>query len=491
MVYSENDNPEFQLAWELVNQTGCSLFLSGKAGTGKTTFLQKVRSECTKNLVVLAPTGVAAIHAGGSTIHSFFQLPLAPFLPGGGHGFQLHGDFSDSHSLFRNIRFNQNKKALIESLELMIIDEVSMLRSDTLDAMDWVLRTFRKNPLPFGGVQCVFIGDLYQLPPVLKDQEKNLLSTHYLSPFFFDAHALRQHPIQYIELKKIYRQTDSQFVELLNKVRHQSLSEADFQTLNQLYQPEHAEKAVDAITLCTHNFRADIINQSELKKLQAPSFRYSAAVEGDFNSRQYPTEEHLELKCGAKVMFIKNDPQNKKRFFNGKIGTITRLENERIFVQFQDADTELEVEKMNWEQIHYHLNPETRQIEEKVTGRFTQFPLRLAWAITIHKSQGLTFDNAIIDAGQSFAPGQVYVALSRCRTLSGIRLRSQILPQSLHTEIRIQSLPFREHLAGEMQHFLQVERFKYQQHRFEKLFRFQDLHQALKTAREIANSTTS
>jgi hypothetical protein len=440
-------NHIFQLASLFVNQTGAPVFLTGKAGTGKTTFLKYIRENCFKKMAVVAPTGVAAINAGGVTMHSFFQLPFGPYIPVSRRGWDgddhrnEHDDRApvDQHSLFKNIRFNADKRELLQELELLVIDEVSMVRADMLDAVDAILRHFRQQPLlPFGGVQVLYIGDLFQLPPVVSNEEWELLKEHYQSPFFFDAQALRQSPPIYLELKKIYRQNEADFIDILNNIRNNRPTAEDMERLHRHYRPDfQAAKENNYITLTSHNARASAINQSELHGLPGKLYAFEAGLTGEFNDRSFPAEKTLHLKEGAQVMFIKNDKGDTRRYFNGKIGAIKKISASEIVVTFPGGTDELTVEKETWKNIRYSYNKEKDKIDEEELGSFSQYPLRLAWAITIHKSQGLTFEKAIIDAGASFAPGQVYVALSRLTTIDGLILRSRIYPQSISTDRRV------------------------------------------------------
>lgn len=438
----DTDNEMFQLAIQLVNQSNRNIFLTGKAGTGKTTFLKYIRENCSKQMAVVAPTGVAAINAGGVTIHSFFQLPLSPFIPEEkGTGFQAPGqEVSNKHSLISRLRFNSEKKKVLQQLEILVIDEISMVRCDTLDAIDTVLRHIRHRPSEkFGGVQLLFIGDMLQLPPVIKEQEWGLLSGYYNGQYFFDSKVLQEEPPVYIEFNKIYRQSDEQFIGLLNQVRNNELDEDGYQVLESRFQPGFRRHKKDGyIILTTHNNRAAEINANELGNISHKLFTYQAEVQQEFSDRAYPADELLQLKVGAQVMFIRNDSADRgKRYFNGKIGIISNLEEDKICVQCDDEPYEIEVQKETWENIRYTLNKTTRQLDSDVLGSFTQYPLRLAWAITIHKSQGLTFEKAIIDAGEAFAPGQVYVALSRCTNLEGMVLQSRIRSSSLFSDSRI------------------------------------------------------
>lgn len=480
----DNSNIIFQLASDFVKNTGRHIFLTGKAGTGKTTFLKHIQGNTRKNTVIVAPTGVAAINAGGVTMHSFFQLPLGPFIPVSNAGFQEGG--TDKHALFRNMRINKTKRKIFQELELLIIDEVSMVRADMLDAMDAILRHFRRQQLlPFGGVQVLFIGDMYQLPPVTVEHEWQLLSNYYASPFFFDAQVIQQAQPLYIELKKIYRQSEQLFIDVLNRVRNNNVTEQDLQLLNSKYQhgftPAEGEKY---ITLCTHNYRADQINNTELQKLSTKLFTYKGEIEGEFNDKALPADLVLQLKVGAQIMFIKNDKGEERRFYNGKLATVINVGPEKITVALAGSEEQVVLEKETWRNIRYKLNEKQTEIEEEELGTFTQYPIRLAWAITIHKSQGLTFEKAIIDAGQSFAAGQVYVALSRCTSLDGIVLYSRILPQSINTDYRVIEFAEREQKDDQLQALLASERKTFEAIRLKKLFDWHKILLALEEWKE-------
>lgn len=432
-------NEMFQTAVRLVNQSSRNIFLTGKAGTGKTTFLKYIRENCPKQMAVVAPTGVAAINAGGVTIHSFFQLPLSPFIPVSRDHNISDKEFVNRNALLSRLRFNSEKRKLFNQLELLIIDEISMVRCDTLDAIDTVLRFIRKRPNEiFGGVQLLFIGDMFQLPPVIKDQEWKILGQYYESPYFFESVVLKEEPPLYIEFSKIYRQSDERFIQVLNQVRNNELNGGGVKILESRYQPPHGRLNNEGyIILTTHNEAARDVNTRELGKLPGMSFVYDAEIAGSFTESAYPADESMVLKVGAQVMFVRNDTEKSRRFFNGKLGTVTHLAKDSIRVQCKDEDDEIEVNKVEWKNIRYTLNKTNRQMDEEVLGSFSQYPLRLAWAITIHKSQGLTFEKAIIDAGEAFARGQVYVALSRCTSLEGMILHSRIRPDSLYVDPRI------------------------------------------------------
>ncbi|KQB99413.1 helix-turn-helix domain-containing protein [Pedobacter sp. Hv1] len=418
-----------QLAAKFINLTSRHIFLTGKAGTGKTTFLRNLISLTHKKAVIVAPTGIAAINAAGVTIHSLFQLPFGTFLPKVAPTTTVteYQHYHTPKSIIKHLNMNATKRRILLDLELLIIDEVSMLRADLLDAIDMVLRYIRKNNASFGGVQLLFIGDLHQLPPVVKNTEWNLLSSFYKSAFFFDALALERSRPVYIELEKIYRQADETFIHLLNNLRNNQVTEQDMALLKTYYRANYQPELTDNyITLTTHNSKADTLNKNSLNELKGKSYYYGAVVEKEFSESAYPAEKRLELKVGAQVMFIKNDPTGEQRFFNGKIAVVTKLSNDVIEVQADGRRQSLVIEKYTWKNIKYTTNKTTNEIEEEIAGTFTQFPLKLAWAITVHKSQGLTFDKAIIDIGDAFAPGQIYVALSRLRSLDGLILTSLI-----------------------------------------------------------------
>jgi nucleoside-triphosphatase THEP1 len=417
-------------ASRFINNTNRNIFLTGKAGTGKTTFLRNIVEQTYKNTVVAAPTGIAAINAGGVTLHSLFQLPFGTFIPSNSlpNSGNITIQLNTPDSLLKGIQMHSAKRKLLQEMELLIIDEVSMLRADLLDAIDVTLRSVRRNKYePFGGVQVLFIGDLFQLPPVVKQEEWEYLKPYYKDIYFFEAKALQQKQPLYIELDKIYRQTDDDFIALLNHFRENAVSREDIETLNKRYDPDYQLRSEEGyIHLTTHNRKADTINREALMKLPGRTFSYDAKVEDDFGEYLYPVESRLELKEGAQVMFIKNDYSGERRYFNGKIGTICSLSNEEIEVSFSDGSPDTLVEPYTWENKKFTLSDDTNEIVEKVAGKFSHYPIKLAWAITVHKSQGLTFEKAIIDVSSAFAPGQIYVALSRLVSLDGLVLSARI-----------------------------------------------------------------
>ena len=412
----------------LVNQTNRNIFLTGKAGTGKTTLLHKIINTCYKNTVVVAPTGIAALNAGGVTIHSMFQLPFASFLPTLSNPPIVNEflRFENRFSLRKHFQMHKNKQQVIRNMELLIVDEVSMLRADVLDAMDYMLQFIRKDKRPFGGVQVLFIGDLLQLPPVVKQEEWEVLKYYYKGMYFFQSEVITQNPLLYVELETIYRQTDKLFISILNHLRENQLTSEDIKQLEKYVQPDFPKKHLkDYITLTTHNAKADAMNQREMSKLSSPLFSYEADIVDDFPEYLYPIEKVIQLKEGARVMFIKNDISGEHLFFNGKMGTVVSLSEGEITVKL-DGGRVINVERYEWENVRYKLNETTKDIEEERLGSFTQYPLRLAWAITIHKSQGLTFEKAILDLASVFASGQAYVAFSRLRSLEGLILLSSV-----------------------------------------------------------------
>ncbi|WP_366185765.1 helix-turn-helix domain-containing protein [Flavobacterium ovatum] len=414
---------------QFINQTQRSIFLTGKAGTGKTTLLRQIIETTHKNTVVVAPTGIAALNAGGVTIHSMFQLPFGGFIPAFNVASQFNErtKFESKDSLKRHFRMSGTKKAVIQNMELLVIDEVSMLRPDLLDAIDFMMQTVRKKSMPFGGVQVLYIGDLLQLPPVIRDEEWSTLRNYYRGKFFFHSHAVQQSPPLYIELSKIFRQSDDQFIAVLNNLRNNTITAADVQALNQYVQPNFDLKANKGyITLTTHNAKADTMNAQALADLEGSLVNYKPEITDDFPEKMYPLEKELALKIGAQVMFVKNDSSAEKHYFNGKMGIIKTLSTKEVRVHFPEENKTIEVDKYEWQNIRYTVDPLTKEIQEEILGTFVQYPLKLAWAITVHKSQGLTFDKAAVDVSQVFMPGQAYVALSRLRSLEGLILLSPL-----------------------------------------------------------------
>ena len=412
-------NSELALAWQFIENTGTHLFLTGKAGTGKTTFLRKLKRESPKRMVVIAPTGIAAINAGGVTIHSFFQIPFAPYVP--------ESSFSTNGQATYRFRFGKEKINIIRSMDLLVIDEISMVRADLLDAVDEMLRRYRDRHKPFGGVQLLMIGDLQQLAPVVKDEEWQMLKKYYDTPYFFSSRALKQTEYCTIELKTVYRQSDGAFLDLLNRIRENHCDPQVLEALNRRYLPDFQPRKEEGyIRLVTHNYQAQRINNYELEQLPGRSYAFRATIDGKFPEYSYPTDELLELKKGAQVMFVKNDSSGEHRYYNGMIGEVTDLSADSIEVRAKDSTVAFLLQEEEWANAKYVLDEESKEIVEDIEGTFRQFPLKLAWAITIHKSQGLTFERAIIDASSSFAHGQTYVALSRCKTLEGLVLSTPL-----------------------------------------------------------------
>lgn len=425
----------FELAENYISRTGVSVFLTGKAGTGKTTFLKYIVENTPKRCIVLAPTGVAAINAGGVTIHSFFSLPLCPYLP------DVKELVTEYQMPEARRQLKKEKIGIIKTLDLLIIDEISMVRADILDAVDATMRRYRHNSLPFGGVQLLMIGDAHQLPPVVREEEEQYLKQVYSSPFFFNSKVMQRLNYITIELQTVYRQSDEQFLNILNSIRTGRMDNDIYRSLNSRLDPRfdpddrNVPSGQKWIRLTTHNRQADAVNEQKMRQLKSKAFTFRADVEGTFPENSYPAEDELTLKSGAQVMFLRNDSKE-GRYFNGKIGTVTGIDNEYILVTDENGD-EINVSKEKWDNIQYEINPETKEIETKVAGTFTQYPLKTAWAVTIHKSQGLTFDHVIIDAASAFTFGQVYVALSRCRTLEGIVLSSPISQSCLFSNSEV------------------------------------------------------
>ncbi|WP_266366036.1 HRDC domain-containing protein [Tellurirhabdus rosea] len=472
-------NQKLELARNFVLHTNRNVFLTGKAGTGKTTFLHSIKYATGKRLVVVAPTGVAAINAGGVTIHSFFQLPFGPLVPG-----------SDRQP---TRKFTKDKLRLIRTLDLLVIDEISMVRADVLDGIDAVLRRYRNPTQPFGGVQLLMIGDMQQLPPVIRDEDWALLRPYYETGYFFGSRALQQIPYVSIELTHIYRQSDEQFIGILNAIREKKITAQQLQVLNARHQPDfRPTEELPYITLSTHNSAAQQINSQRLDELDEESQVFTATIDGEFPAHAFPTEAELELKVGAQVMFVKNDISREKRYFNGKIGRITEIDEDVIYVRCPQDEEEISVTPVSWENIRYGLDPGSQEIRADVIGTFSQYPLKLAWAITIHKSQGLTFERAIIDAAAAFTHGQVYVALSRCKTLEGIVLSAPIPSSSIKNEWILDEFHQEVQQKTPTEREYEESKRAYQETLLQELFSFRQaaflLQKAHKVVRENASS---
>ena len=472
-TFTMEQNSQLDLAFNFVQYTDKNIFLTGKAGTGKTTFLHELKKTSHKRMAVVAPTGVAAINAGGVTINSFFQLPFGPYIPG-------------NTVKSEQKRFNKDKINLIKSLDLLVIDEISMVRADTLDQIDEVLRRFKDRSKPFGGVQLLMIGDLHQLSPVVKDEDWIILKDYYPNLFFFSSKALELTQPLSIELKHIYRQVDTQFIDLLNSVRQNKIDENVLQKLNQRYIPNFNPKDEDAyITLTTHNKSAQELNDRKLLELHGTASKFKAIIQDDFPEYSYPTLAELELKKGAQVMFVKNDPSRERLFFNGKIGIVTEISDEQILVKCPNDLSEIAVSPLEWTNVKYELDPQSKEIKEKIAGTFIQFPLKLAWAITIHKSQGLTFEKAIIDANLAFAHGQVYVALSRCKSFEGMVLRTPISLNSVKTDGTVSEYTRKAKNNEPGEHDLNRSRIAFQQSLLYELFHFDELKIGLSRLKKL------
>lgn len=433
----DKENIEFNNAAEFIRHTDKLVYLTGKAGTGKTTFLKYIKNTTNKNTVILAPTGVAAINAGGVTINSFFQIPLGPFVPEDSRLRTNATGTESQQTIFTTFKYREDKRKIIENLELLIIDEISMVRADTLDVIDKILKIFRRKPyLSFGGVQVILIGDTFQLPPIADKEQWTILSKFYKTPFFFSSKIIEQSTPLYIQLKKIYRQNEQEFIDLLDRVRVSQVNANDFSVLNSKVNPTFSGNGSDYIILATHNHGVNEINLTKLNQLETRLFTYEAIVTDTFPDKHKPTDHYLKLKVGAQIMFVKNEIGEYKRYYNGKIGKIKKLEEASIIVVFDD-ESEVEVERTVWNNIQYSYDNEQKKIVEEIVGTFEQFPIRLAWAITVHKSQGLTFEKVIADLENAFAPGQVYVALSRCTSFSGLMLKTQINSHAVITDSRV------------------------------------------------------
>jgi len=479
-------DPEWQLAYDFVQFTHRHVFLTGRAGTGKTTFLHALKEKAPKRMVVVAPTGVAAINAGGVTIHSFFQLPFGPLVPGMERKEPLKESTGKRDSGIMH-RVSREKINIIRSLDLLVIDEVSMVRADLLDAIDSVLRRYRHSRDPFGGVQLLMIGDLQQLAPVIKPEEWELLREYYSTGFFFGSQALQRTSYISIELKRIFRQRDEDFITILNRIRDNRVDHELLQTLNKRYLPGFSPDDNEGyITLTTHNVQARELNELKLAELKGEVFSYEAKIEGDFPAYAFPTEPELFLKKGAQVMFVKNDPSPEKRFYNGRIGRITEIGENELLVFCEGDEEEISVVPLEWQNMKYSINSESKEIEEEQVGLFTQIPLRLAWAITIHKSQGLTFDKVVIDARAAFAHGQVYVALSRCRTLGGLVLSSPVGQPGIISDQSVREFSSQLTAAAPGKRELDLAKKEYQVHLLFALFDFDPVLTAIRRCKRIA-----
>ncbi|MFT3903029.1 MAG: helix-turn-helix domain-containing protein [Niabella sp.] len=457
MLFTFGKSGKVDDIFNLIEYTNRSIFLTGRAGTGKTTFLRSFIQKTKKKFVIVAPTGIAAINAGGVTIHSMFGLPLTTFAPT--LDFIDRNEAINIQQLLPHFKYRRDKLKLLRTLDILIIDEVSMMRCDVVDMVDLALRSARKSQQPFGGVQLLLIGDLYQLPPVVKEVTERILYQYYASPFFFAAKSLEALQLLTITLQKVYRQTDERFLQLLNAIRNRDLDAIDFEWLHARYDPLF-EQGNTYIHLVSHNYIANNINNQRLREIKEPAYTYNAIVTGDFKETLYPNDAILELKKGTRVMFMRNDSSEEKKYYNGLLATISELDEETIKVLPDDGSGELEVTRETWENKRYYVDQE-RNIKEDIIGRYEQYPIKLAWAVTIHKSQGLTFDKVVIDAGRSFTSGQVYVALSRCRTMEGIVLKSRITADAVLVDERIADFHHKTNAGENTAHILEEEKYKY------------------------------
>jgi len=490
MLPDENTfiNAEAALARQFVTETDVSVFLTGSAGTGKTTFLRSLLNDISKQTLVAAPTGVAAINAGGMTLHSLFGLPLRMYFPTRDRIDPNVGNNTDM--LVGHFHFSKEKRLLLQSMELLIIDEISMVRADIFDAADLALRYVRRNPAPFGGVQLLLIGDLAQLPPVLREEERVAFERYYAGPFFFQSHAWKALQAVQIQLQHIYRQRDPKFINLLNNLRENRITPEDRHLLDSRQQRPNPQNTSHYITLTSHNRKADNINQDALARLPGKATCFNALIQGEINEAQVPAEKELYLKPGAQVMFIRNDSSGERNFYNGKIGVLTGFEDEQLHVHFPENNKHISVGRETWENIRYSYDAGKQSVEETVAGTYQQFPVRLAWAVTIHKSQGLTFDRAMIDAGESFAAGQVYVALSRCRSLEGLLLTSAISDRNLFTDPHVAAFLSQPPDPEALQQRLASGRDARLRTELRKVFSFSDLSTTLQNWYQAAAKST-
>lgn len=474
------ETPDFKkFASRFLNTTSSHVFLTGKAGTGKTTFLKSLAEHTHKNFIVVAPTGIAALNAGGVTIHSQFLIPPATFIPDRylPESLSEGGRFINSQTLARKHPLNSARKKVLRAIDLLVIDEVSMLRADLLDAIDYRLKAARGNfTQSFGGVQVLFIGDLFQLPPVIRNDEQELLSRYYPSPWFYEALALRTNKPVYIELDKIFRQQDDTFIRILNNLRNSIIEQDDIDELNSHYQTsDQINELHEVITLTTHNYKADQLNRQSLDNLVSESHFFDAFLEGEFPESMYPVQPQLELKEGAQIMFVRNDTSLDKRYFNGKLATVTRIENDDVWVHMAGTHELYQLTRERWENKKYSIDQATQVLNEEVIGSFEQYPVKLAWAITVHKSQGLTFDKAVIDVASAFADGQVYVALSRLRSLDGLVLRSKINPDVVRTDSHVQSFTKQANQPDKLDEVIQEQQRVYLMQLLSNTFSFEGL----------------
>ncbi len=479
------ENTQLDLARKFTLYTGRNIFLTGKAGTGKTTFLHTLKTQASKRFIVVAPTGVAAINAGGVTIHSFFQMPFGPIIP----DINIRTRNEQSKSGKFQHRFSKQKIKIIKSLDLLVIDEISMVRADLLDGIDEVLRRYRDRNKPFGGVQLLLIGDLQQLAPVVKNNEWALLKDYYDTAFFFSSIALKKTDYVTVLLEHVYRQSDQKFLDILNLVRNNKIDPFSLNELNKRYVPGFIEKEEEGyIILTTHNNQAREINQNRLRRLKSESVIMSGFTEGEFPEYSYPTDIELELKVGAQVMFVKNDPSHEKQFYNGKIGIIEDIEENLVWVKCEGEDNLIQVEALEWENVKYSIDSESKEITENITGRFIQHPLKLAWAITIHKSQGLTFEKAIIDASAAFTHGQVYVALSRCKSLEGMVLNAPLRPDCFINNSQVSGFTKSAEENQPTQDILVSSRKAFEQELLHELFSFSTIAYSLSYIVKLSQS---